>query len=387
MDARWKTRAGGAIAGVLLVASCGGGGGGGSTQPPTAPPPTPPPTQPTDPLGAVGTDEEERSTLFEALGEAVFAPDYADLRTRADELEAAIGSYCSAPTASASGVDSAWRTAMAAWQEVQMLAVGPVEESNHRYRLQFFPDNNEAVERGVDQALASSAPITEEGIAQSSVGVQGLPALEYLLFAIGGWDDADAGPRRCELATAVGANIATISAGIAEPWQTGGAFIDQFVNVRGAFDDSTDVLTAIFEAATHHAEFIADRKLRDAVRNSNPDILESHYATNSLANITSNLAALRAMFDTGEDDVYRMRDYLERSVSGGEGIGQQIADQLDAIDDVLAAFDGSLEAVISGHATGDAEQLRATIRHLANLFLDAAVAAGLDIGFNNQDGD
>ena len=381
-------RAWAALACALIVATC-GGGGRGSSSPPPAPPaaPPPPPPEPTDPLGEVGTVEEERVRLFETLGEDVFAVGYAGLRTAADELEGAVGAYCDAPSSDQDDVEDAWRQAMAAWQEVQLLAVGPVEEANRRFRLQFFPDNNEAVERGVDSALAGDGPLTEAGISEESVGVQGLPAIEYLLFAIGGWDDEVDGPRRCELAVAVTANITTITAEIAEPWQSGGAFVDEFSNFRGTyFDDSEDVLTAVFEAATHHAEFVADRKLRDAVMDSNPDILESHYAENSAANIESNLVALRALFDTGEDDEYRLRDYLERAV-GGEDASEQIADQLDLIDDVLAAFDGSLEEVIVGQASGDAEQLRATIRHLADLFLDAALSAGVDIGFNNQDGD
>ena len=386
--AKSTSRAGVALACALFVATCGGGGGGSST-PPAPPPPAPPQPAPeqSDPLGEVGTVEEERVRLFETLGEDVFAVGYADLGTAADELQGAVGAYCDAPSADVSGVEDAWRQAMAAWQEVQLLAVGPVEEANRRFRLQFFPDNNEAVERGVDSTLAGDETITEQAIAQANVGVQGLPALEYLLFGIGGWDDALDGPRRCELAVAVAANVATITAEIEEPWQPGGAFIDEFVNFSGEyFDESEDVLTAVFEAATHHAEFIADRKLRDAVRNSNPDILESRYAENSAANIRNNLDALRGLFDTGEDDVYRLRDYLERAV-GAEDVSELIHDQLDTIDDVLDAFDGSLEDTIVGNASGDAEQLRATIRHLADLFLDSALAAGVDVGFNNQDGD
>ena len=387
-QAKSMSRALVALACALFVATC--GGGGGSSSPPPAPPPAPPPPpppEPADPLGEVGTVEEERVRLFETLGEDVFAVGYADLRAAADELEGAVDAYCDAPSADLDGVEVAWRQAMGAWQEVQLLAVGPVEEANRRFRLQFFPDNNEAVERGVDSTLAGDQPITEQAISESNVGVQGLPALEYLLFAIGGWDDALNGPRRCELADAIAANVATITAEIEEPWQAGGAFIDEFVNFGGEyFDESEDVLTAVFEAATHHAEFIADRKLRDAVRTSNPDILESRYAENSRANIRANLDALRGLFDTGEDDVYRLRDYLERAV-GAEDVSELIHDQLDMIDEVLGAFDGSLEDVIVGSASGDAEQLRATIRHLADLFLDSALAAGVDVGFNNQDGD
>ena len=386
---KWKARAWAALGCALLIASC-GGGGGGSSPPPATPTPATPATDDddTDPLGEVGTVEEERVRLFETLGQEIFAVGYADLRTRADELETTVDGYCDAPSADYADVEDAWRQAMAAWQSVQLLAVGPVEESNRRYRLQFFPDVNEAVERGVDSALAGDEAITEQTIANASVGAQGLPAVEYLLFEIGGWDDATTGPRRCELAVAITANVATIAAEVAEPWQAGGSFIDEFVNFSGTyFNDSEDVLTAVFEAVTHHAEFIADRKLRDAVDNSNPNILESHYAENSAANIRANLDALRGIFDTGEEDVYRLRDYLERAVVNAEGISEQIAGQLDLADDALEALEGSLEDVVAGDADGDAEQVRATIRELANLFLDSALAAGVNIGFNNQDGD
>ena len=182
-------RAGAALACALIVATCGGGGGRKQQfrrrRHPRPPPPPPP--EPTDPLGEVGTVEEERVRLFETLGEDMFAVGYAGLRDAADELEGAVGTYCDAPSSDQDDVEDAWRHAMAAWQEVQLLAVGPVEEANRRFRLQFFPDNNEAVERGVDSALAGDGPITEAGIAEESVGVQGLPAIEYLLFAIGGW--------------------------------------------------------------------------------------------------------------------------------------------------------------------------------------------------------
>ena len=388
---KWNARAWAALGCALLIASCGGGGGGSSPPPVTSAPTTPTTDDDddeTDPLGEVGTVEEERVRLFETLGEEIFAIGYANVRTRADELDTAIDGYCDAPSADRAAVEDAWRQAMAAWQSVQLLAVGPVEESNRRYRLQFFPDVNEAVERGVDSALAGDGAITEQTIANASVGAQGLPAVEYLLFEIGGWDDAADGPRRCELAVAIAANIATIAAEIAEPWQEGGSFIDEFVNFSGTyFNDSEDVLTAVFEAVTHHAEFIADRKLRDAVDDSNPNILESHYAENSAANIRANLDALRGVFDTGEEDVYRLRDYLERAVVNAEGISEQIAGQLDLADDALEALEGSLEDVVAGDAGGDAEQVRATIRELANLFLDSALDAGVNIGFNNQDGD
>ena len=54
---------------------------------------------------------------------------------------------------------------------------------------------------------------------------------------------------------------------------------------------------------------------------------------------------------------------------------------------LLDALEGSLEEVVGGQAGGDALALNASIRNLADLLQDAGLVAGIDIGFNNQDGD
>ena len=374
---------------VLLANGCGGGGGGGGSTPPPAPPATPsPPPAPTDPLGDVGSKEEEQDRLFEAVGSDVVAPAYAELKSEADALDQAVETYCGAPTADQSSVEDAWREAMLAWQRVQHIAVGPIETDNRRFRLQFFPDNNEAVERGVDQALAGTDPLTETVIASRSVGIQGLPALEYLVFGIGDLDNADEGPRRCELAEAITANVATIAGEVSDAWAEDGAFIDDFVNARGDFMERDDVLVAILEAMGAHAEFIGDRKLNPARRaQSGPELLlESHYAAHSAENISANIEGFEAMFESDADDVYRLRDYLER-VHSADSITGQLDDQLTAADTHIAGFEGSLEDVFAGRATGDSEGLYEAVQEIADLIVDAAVEAGVELGFNNQDGD
>lgn len=374
-----------ALGGILTLASCGGGGGGGSAPaPPPAGTPAPPPAS-SDPLGEVGTTEEERARLFEALAGEVFAPAYATFAERGAELATVIGEHCSG-VAEATDARRGWRRAMVAWQDIQHVAVGPVEEETRRFRIQFFPDRNEAVERAVDTVLTETDTLTEAEVATRSVGLQGLPALEYILFAIGGLDHPEDGPRRCELSRAAAANIATMAADISAAWQPGGTFRADFVGALGIFTGTDDVLTVIFEAAVLQAEFISYRKLRDAVEANNPKALESHYAQHSAQNIRANLAALWEMFDTDADDEYRLRDYLER-LYAADDLATQIVTEMDNAEGLLDALEGSLEEVVGGQAGGDALALRASIRHLADLLQDAGLVAGIDIGFNNQDGD
>ena len=177
-----------------------------------------------------------------------------------------------------------------------------------------------------------------------------------------------------------------MAADASAPWQDGGAFRDDFVGAAGIFTGTDDVLTVIFEAAVLQAEFISYRKLRDAVEANNPNALESHHAQHSGQNIRANLVALEEMFDTGADDEYRLRDYLER-LYAADDLAEQISAEMSNAEGLLDALEGSLEEVVGGQAGGDALALNASIRNLADLLQDAGLVAGIDIGFNNQDGD
>ncbi len=374
---------------VLLVSGCGDDckeGGWTILSAPAAEPAY----DPANPLGPVGSGEEERRRLYTAIGRGVIAPAYADLESCARALRAAVEEYCAAPTGDHNALKNAWRGAMRAWQLVQHIAVGPIEEANRRFRMQFYPDSNDAVERGVNSALQGSEPLTGEAIANRSVGVQGLPALEYLIFSIGGFDDAESGPRRCELAGAVAANVSAIAVKISEPWQEEGAFIGDFVNARGDFIAADDVLVAILESLGMQSEFIADRKLKPALPTyRNVGGLESHYAENTAANIDANLDAFQRLFDSPAPDAYRLRDYLERAHDAGE-VTALIAGELDRARQALNSIENtgySLEAVVGDHGSRGVGPLYDSFQELADLAVEAAVAANVELGFNFNDGD
>ena len=391
-SSRWRkpglVRAGTLFLAVLLVSGCGDDCKGGGWTVVTGPA-AEPAYDPADPLGPIGSREDEQNRLFAAIGRDLFAPAYADLRSCAQELEAAVKEYCAAPAADLSVLRNAWRGAMRAWQLVQHIAVGPIEEANRRFRMQFYPGRG-AVERNVDDVLAGADPLTGESIANKPVGAQGLPALEYLLFSVGGLDDEVAGPRRCEFAGAVAANVRALAEEISEPWQDGGAFIDDFVNARGDFIAGDDVLVAILESLGIQSEFIADRKLQPALpANRNVGALESHHAENTAANIDANIDAFRRLFDSLAPDAYRLRDYLERAHDAGEVAGL-IAAELDRAQQAMNVIEDSgysLEALVADHASRDVEPLYDSFQELADLTVEAAVAAGVELGFNFQDGD
>ena len=382
-----KTRILAALAAATLVAACGGGGGGGGSTD-SAPSPPPPPPKPTDPLGEVGTVAEEQLRLFKTLAEDVLGPDHEAFINATRDLSTAMDDYCAAPgSAGLEAVRERWVGAMDAWQRLQFFRDGPVEEDNRRLRAQWYWDRKDATVRGVDELLAGSGAITEAVVRSSNVGAQGLPALEYLLYA-----DAvpvavaASHPRRCELAVAIAANLRTLAREIGEPWAADGAMREDFVTASGRYVDGDDVLVVILEALNVQSETIADDKIRKPAAQGNADILESSWSGRSKENVVTNLAAFRAVFDAEESTVYRLRDYLARAHEA-DAIGDEMSAAFDEADDRLAALDASFKDIINGAASGNIDAVGAVFQRLERLVRQAANEAGVNLGFNNEDGD
>ena len=358
------------------------------TTPPEPPPPEPP-TEPTKPppasLGAVGTKAEEQSRFFAAVAGELLAPDYAAFAEAAQALVTAARAYCTAPgSGDAAALGGAWRRAMAAWQRVQHLRTGPVEEDHRRLRIQLFPDNSGNVQRNLEGLLSGTGTISEDAVSASPVGAQGLPALEQLIFA----EALAADSRRCQAAVAIADNLRTMAGEIAVPWREDGALFQAFINGTEPFLDRDDVLIALLESIAVQAEFIADRKIAPALRGGDASALESPLAAHSKENIAANLGALADLIDNEHGGIYRLRDYLRRAHSE-EPVGSQLVSVAAEAQGRIAALMASFEDIVAGQAAGDGEveSLRVDFQKLSDLGVEAAVAAGVSLGFNSEDGD
>ncbi|MEM9322795.1 MAG: imelysin family protein [Pseudomonadota bacterium] len=376
----------GVLAGAL--AACGGGGGGGGS--------APPPTGggggggggggSTDPLGPIQSVEQEQDRLFESLGLGVIEPGYDAMAVDSEALKAAMADYCAAPTADLSAVQDAWRAAMLSWNRISIVRFGPVEADNRRLRIQFFPDPNDAVLNNVSSLLNGTQTITEAVVAGSPVGAQGLPAIEYLLFDLGGLDDATDGPRRCELAVAVTENYDTMADELATAWDGSGQLMADFTSASGQFMDRAEVLTAVLESLAQDVEFVADEKVTRP-QQTGPLTTESFRSEHSVENLIANTEAIRAWLDRGPADTdYGFRDYLVRA-HDSEAISNQLNAELADAEAGLVALNDSLESILMGTGTGDIDIIRTSLQDLADVFIDAAVAADVNLGFSNQDGD
>ncbi|MGR6861670.1 imelysin family protein [Aliivibrio salmonicida] len=113
-------------------------------------------------------------------------------------------------------VTEQWQQTMQAWMALQGQERGPEVALSLNWNVQFWPDKKNTTGRKMSQLLKKDQEWSNELIQQQSVTIQGLGAVEWLLF-----DKASTLPKSesCQLGQAITANLALNTQQIAQAWQ------------------------------------------------------------------------------------------------------------------------------------------------------------------------
>jgi hypothetical protein len=321
---------------------------------------------------------------------------YQELQDSASVLKQQSEDFCAVIEPSESDLDElkqVWRDTMSDWQTMQWLKVGPVLEDTRNFRLHYWPDNNDSVGRGVSKILSTSEEVNEAYIAKQSVGAQGLPALEQLLYPIASQDSlliASDKEKRCQAVTAISANVATITTAINNGWQSSGDnYYAQFIEGTGDFTGQKDAVEEVVTNWVEQLELVKDEKMLVPLGNASPGLpleAEHRLSDSAVISIQQNVAAFKVIYTAGDgygfDNI--LNDYLEQN-----SIANEMLAAIDASIEETTNLQGSYDELLKtaeGRATIDANinAIRA-IRDI--LTVDFVQATDINIGFNANDGD
>jgi hypothetical protein len=338
--------------------------------------------------------ETDRAAIASAALNDVIRPGYAALAGDAASLNAKVGALCREP--SASSLDASKKTfaaTVSAWSKVEILRFGPIT-ADHRYeRLFYWPDRKGLGQRQIEEALAKrDETVTRaDALAGKSVALQGLPALEYLLYG----DDADtlaaaegAGAFRCAFASAVAANIARTAKSVVEDWREGSPDEKSFLT-PGPDDPSyrapKEVTLDLFKSLTAGIELVRDQKLGKPLgatpEEARPRLAAFWRSGLSLANAAGNLEGVRALIDKG--------GFAQVVADDSAGVEKSVVFDLDHAIEVLNGVSKPLAELVKDAGLRDKiEALRVSLKSAGQTAADAiARGAGLAFGFNAMDGD
>jgi predicted lipoprotein len=303
-------------------------------------------------------------------------PHYQALSLTADAQENAWAEFCAKPDEM--GFEALQRAYLAtadSWSQVEFLHYGPIGDEFRAERLSYWPERKNATAKALAELLERDGvdDLAPETFIKNSVAVQGLPALERLLFddkaqteLLGGARKA----RRCAVGQAIAWNVVMIAHDVRLGWSNdvAQAIADPDTAKEAASRIATDFLASF--------AFMRDSKLRPM--------------------LGKDAASARPMLAEGW-----------RSKRSKRALTLNLETALDLAKLIMAGKDGDTPATVAtalsfaealpedfGPAVADVKQ-----RQQFYLVLDALAAArdkahdeipavlGVTVGFNSQDGD
>lgn len=356
-----------------------------------------------------GADEALEREYLQSLVSQVMAPSHARFVQAADAFELAATAHLAAveaagdTAATSVALQAAWLDAWGAWQELEMLQIGPAASSakavggqDLRDEVYSWPTTNTC---RVDQELVLAGYDAPDFAETRLVNVYGLDAAEYLVFyageqntcapqldpnADGSWEALgfeEVTRRRAAYAVAVARGLQAHAATLDAAWREGGEF---HVALPGAgmgespFASTDAAMNEVLRAMFYLDQALKDAKLgvptgvSDCGSATCLEALESQWANASSPAVVANLRAFEALYyggfggpaSAGEITHTGLDDLL---VSLGEDA--LAADMADAITDAIAqaeAIEGSYrEALVADEAALDA--LYAAVKRITDL--------------------
>lgn len=326
--------------------------------------------------------DEDWTAINIAVTDELIIPAYQNLEASSLELISATENFCA--DLSEPNLDDlklAHQRAMTSWQAIQHIQFGPITYFNWNYRMQYWPDERGATGRQLSSLIASQdeAALTSDSFARQSVGIQGLPALEIILYEDDALNEFQNNNFLCLLSGTIARNINEISSGVTQRW------LDEYRDLvldpveDGFYEDAEDLSIDFLKALQEAIAKIRDLKLAPALgesfASSRNRSAESWRSESSMANIKTNIVNLESLFRAYTAAFY------EEDVSAVNNIFADLAVSLADLPDSLSAIllDEALYAQL--------QSLHAEIEELHEALETALKNTDLYLGFNSLDGD
>ncbi len=298
--------------------------------------------------------------------------------------------FCAAPQAEqVDRLRADFRAVADSWAQVSFISFGPAGTGLRYDRFNFYPDRRQAVARAMADVLDGREDdrLSPGRFTRQSVAVQGLPAMERLLF------EADASAalttgvgaeRRCALGLAIALNLATIASDTRSGWG----------------DDTRGLLADLRRRDGPPVELATGERLLSAMLTDLASAYQAVADLNLLAVLGRSMDEVRPLAGEGRLSG-READIVRLQLGSANALARQLAEPLPdpAKAIVLQALAGAQQAADDlptdlGAAAADPRrrpQLEAAVaafKIAQRALVDPlAIRLGMPLGFNALDGD
>ncbi|PDT41785.1 MULTISPECIES: imelysin family protein [Sinorhizobium] len=323
-------------------------------------------------------------------------PGYRDLRRATGELGEKSAALCATPSdAALEETRAAFSDVVQRWSTIEIIRLGPALEQNRFERFLFYPDRKSTGLKQVQAILAKrdESATQAESLKTKSVAVQGLGALEYVLYGTGAETLTGAeGDFRCLYGTTIAQNLTTIADELLAAWEKPEGLQSAWKSPSAdnpLFRDNREAATELLGVLVHSVEMIKDQRLRPFYAGAidgkadegRPKLAIYWRSGNTMRSIAGNLSGLQTLFNAAGMESLLPAD--SRSIAGSVNF------LFKALIGMTERVDGPLDAVLADQKQRSRLDFITlnTADLLDRLNRDFGGAIGLGAGFSFADGD
>lgn len=332
-----------------------------------------------------------RTVITQAV-EDVIRPGFAGFAAEVGELESVQADLCAQPSPEAlTVVRGQFGAVVRAWSGIEVYRFGPLMTDNRTERILFWPDRKGIALRQVQAILATEdeTATDPEVLHGKSVAVQGLGALEFVLFGTGAEAlGTEQGAFRCRYGLAIAALLARTAAEMSSEWADPTGISARLIRPSESdpdYRDNAEVLQELVGVMAHGLEMIRDQRILPFLGRGGaepkPKSALFWRSNQTMSSILANFAALRALLEGS--------DIWEYAPTEQFWIGEQAMAEFDSVAIYGSGVTGSVEAAMADPTQVDrVSDIVISSQVLGKLTgEDLPAALGLSVGFSSLDGD
>lgn len=347
-------------------------------------------------LAADGETSFDHGRLARQALERHIRPGYERLAIATRGLAEAIAADCGRDAAARGKIDRAFDAAVTAWGRIEHIAFGPVTSEQRLERIMFWPDRRGIGARQVAKALRERSPdvLDAEQLSKKSVAMQGLPALELVLFGETSSAAADDETMqfRCAFAKAIATNLSQMAEAIAGEWSSSDGFVKGWLSPGPGnpnFLKPEETTLALAKAFDLGLEKVRDQRVGgplglNAQRRKIPPVLGK--SGRSMRMIVANIDGLRDLYvQGGMEDAFvaAKSDNPENAVELARLVSKELATAHKTAAQLMG-IKGLFEGAGAQRVIALGFPLKNARSTAAGLF---AAVTDMPLGFNASDGD
>lgn len=237
----------------------------------------------------------------------VIRPGMAAFQKQAQELGGAMEALCATPSGAAlAEAEGRFAGTAMAYGRIEAIRIGPLMEENRAERILFWPDRKGIALRQVQAILAQKdeGATDPEALKGKSVAVQGLGALEFVLYGTGAQTLANAdGAFRCRYGLAVARSLAGLADELVAGWQAPDGIAQHLMRPSPDYVDyrtGTEALEELAGILSHGMEAVRDTRINPFMaheeRAGNPKLALFWRSGLTMPMARANIEGLRKLF-------------------------------------------------------------------------------------------